>query len=456
MRSVVARSRGLANKGAVIAVAMALTAACAPGGSSAEGGRPADANEIETDPSSAGELTLTVWDHETQGGSSESLDELNGQFEDRYPNVTIERLSRSLEDLKTTLRLAISSDTAPCVVQANQGYGDMGTFVEADLLVPLDEYAEVYGWKDSFPESILALNSFSPDGKEFATGDLYGVSQRGSMVGLYYSKSRLESFGLEAPSTFEELRGAIATIAERGEQAISFGNAEGYPAIHLLGFVQGGVGDQDYSLDLVFDRGNVTWANEGTLEAAQIIQEWANSESLGKGVNGRSADLALADFQEGKSVFYIGGTWALAELSQAMGSDVGFIVPSGAEGRPVTVGAGGIPFAITANCDNPDVAAAYIEHITNEKAGEVMAEHGVLPVVPPADWQPNPGTVEADVVQAWKTVSADGLVPYYDYATPTFYDTLTSQAQLLLGGKSEPVDFAEALQEDYESFTASR
>jgi raffinose/stachyose/melibiose transport system substrate-binding protein len=41
-------------------------------------------------------------------------------------------------------------------------------------------------------------------------------------------------------------------------------------------------------------------------------------------------------------------------------------------------------------------------------------------------------------------------VPYLDYATPTFFDTITAEVQQLMAGRRSPEEFAEALQGDFE------
>jgi raffinose/stachyose/melibiose transport system substrate-binding protein len=57
------------------------------------------------------------------------------------------------------------------------------------------------------------------------------------------------------------------------------------------------------------------------------------------------------------------------------------------------------------------------------------------------------------VFAAWRTLSEqDGLVPYLDYATPTFYDDVTGAIQRLLAGRAAPEEFTRDLQADYEAF----
>jgi raffinose/stachyose/melibiose transport system substrate-binding protein len=67
------------------------------------------------------------------------------------------------------------------------------------------------------------------------------------------------------------------------------------------------------------------------------------------------------------------------------------------------------------------------------------------------------GTVLADVVDAARKVSdANGIVPYEDWATPTFYDTLTSSIQELMVNRLTPQQFVTNVEADYKDFQTSR
>ena len=50
---------------------------------------------MSKDISGVGDVTLTVWDQNTDTGINDAQVELNKQFEQKYPNVKIERVSRS-------------------------------------------------------------------------------------------------------------------------------------------------------------------------------------------------------------------------------------------------------------------------------------------------------------------------------------------------------------------------
>jgi raffinose/stachyose/melibiose transport system substrate-binding protein len=431
-------------------------AACAPGPSAPSGADqqlgPVSTN-VGTEP-----ITLTVWDQNTDPGINDAQEQLNAAFHQKYPNVTINRVSRSFTDLKTTLKLALSSDDPPDVVQANQGYPDMGAFVKAGYLRPLGDYAGLYGWTNYYPSSLLKLNSFSSDGKTWQGDNLYGVSQTGELVGLYYNKAVLAKAGVTTPpTTLAELTDAMAKVKAAGALPLSYGDVEKSPGIHLYGFALTALTGQRAVNDLVTSTSGA-WTDAQEVQAAQVITDWVGKGYVTPGANGVSRDQAVASFGSGEAAFLITGTWYQATLEAASAAkDIGFtaLTPNGSAG-PQTMGGEGLAWSLTSKTKHADAAAAYVDFITDEQAAQALVKTGNLPAVVPADPAPAPGTVAADISGAYKTISqANGISPYLDYATPTFYDTLTAAAQDLVGGRQSPEQFTQTLQDDYAAFGAS-
>lgn len=432
---------------AFTASASGIVAATTPDDTSGAGG---DVPDI----AAAGEVTLTVWDQEVRGGQNEQMEQLNAAFMEAYPNVTIERHSQAFEDLETTLRLALTDADAPDVVQANNGRNMMGRFVEAGLLLPLDDYAEAFGWFDRYSPTVLQYSTYSDDAVVFGDGSLYGLAQVGEVVGVFYSKQKLADLGLELPADWAAFDEALAAAAEAGETPLLLGNIEQWPALHVFGPVQGNHVDAADIVNLGLGNPGSSWETPENVEAAAALQGWAEAGYFNEGANGTDYDAAWQSLTSGDGVFLIGGSWLAADLGDAMGDDVGFFLPNTAAGTPATTGGIGIPFAITSEAEDPDVAAAYIDFITSDEAMEVLTETGNLPVNRTAELAPESGVL-ADVFGVFGDVTENGsLLPYLDYATPTFSETIGAALQELIDGRTSPEDFTATLEEDYAAFIA--
>jgi raffinose/stachyose/melibiose transport system substrate-binding protein len=438
---------------ALVAVALFAAGCGTPGGDSGDNADKAEesnANAAKVDVAKAGNVTLTVWDQEVRGGQAKQIKRLNESFQAKYPNVTIKRVAKSFTDLNTTLKLAVSGPKAPDVVQANQGRPIMGQLVKGGLLRPMDAYADAYGWPDRWSKTLLDLNRFSPDGKQFGTGNLFGVSQMGEIVGVFYNRDKVAS----VPKTFAEFEQMVAKAKQDGEVPISFGNLDKYGGIHEYQTVQNQYVDKQAVRDFVFAREGASFATAENEEAAAKLQDWAKEGYLTPDYNGTDYNQAWAQFAKGRGPFMIAGTWLIADLVDAMGDNVGFfLMPRPEEGgEPVSLGGESLPWGITQSSKNPDVAAAYIDHLTNPEATQVLVDTNNLPAMK-TDVQLT-GKIGQEVSAAWQALNdADGLTPYMDYATPSFYEDFSGAVQRLLGGKLSPDAFTKAVQADYAKFT---
>lgn len=439
-----------------LAVLTTLTA-CVPG-SNLPDTRPSDrkTGDIRTDPAAMGELTLTVWDQEVRGGQDKQMTALNAEFQRRYPNITINRVPRSFDDLRNTTRLGLTSVQAPDVVQVNNGRQDMGAYVKAGLLQPMDGYAEVYRWHQRFPATVLRLSRYPSSGEPLGEGKLYGLPQGGELVGIFYNRRKLQQLGIAPPRTWAEFDAALRKAKQAREVPIQFGNLEKSAGIHLFGFALNRFVSTEDAYKLATGRQGVFWAGASQKSAAELLVHWADQGMLTPGFSGLGSDAAWREFAEDRGVFLVSGTWLMADLEAAMGDKVGFVLPPSDDGKLAVTGGTSVPFAISARSRHPDAAAAYIEFVTSSRGMALMAEHGNVPVVEAASQRP-PTAIRSEVFSSWAHASeTGGLVPYLDYATPTAYDTVTSVVEGLLAKRLSPQQVLEKLQADVDASRGGR
>ncbi|NLE97734.1 MAG: extracellular solute-binding protein [Propionibacterium sp.] len=452
---------------ALAAAATLTLAACAPGdntpttpptdeptaGGTTDGEAPAPEGEVVTDIASLGDIELTVWDQEVRGSQNDALVALNEAFEDQYPNVTINRVSQSNDDLQSQIALALSGNDVPDVAQVNNARADMGQYVAAGQLTDLEPYAEAYGWTDRFGESVLANSRYSADGATFGDGNLYGVPQTGEIVGIFYNQTKLDELGIELPETWDDYFAALETAREADEQPMVLGNIDQWPAFHVFGPLQANYVPVDEIDDLGRGNDGASWLTDGNREALEQFGTWGTEGYFGSSPNGTDYDLASVDFAEGTGVFLPAGNWLGGDLESLMGEDVGFMAPPpGIDGTLASTGATGIPFSIPANAANVDAAAAYIDFVTSDEAMALIAENGGMPVNDTAELAPESG-VQRDIFEAFDAVSTGGtLLPYLDWATPTFPDTAGQGFQEVLGGQLSVDEVLQAFEDDYQAF----
>lgn len=443
-RTLLAGSVGLTGAG--------VLSACAPGEATSTTSTTPTA--VQTDIASLGDIELVVWDQEVRGSQNDALVALNEEFQKKFPNVSINRTSQSYDDLKKQMTLALSGNEVPDVAQVNNARADMGQFVAANQLVDLTAFSDAYGWADRFPPSVLSKMRYSSDATTFGDGNLYGLPMTGEVVGLFYSQKKLDALQAEPPTTWEEYFALLDEAAAAGEQPMVLGNIEQWPALHVFGPLQGYYVP---SADVVaLGMGNIgaSWVDDPNTQAMQKFQEWADKGYFGSSPNGLDYDPAWTGFTEGTGVFLPGGSWLGTDMAAVMGDDLHFMAPPPSmEGELATTGGTGIPFSIPAGASQIDAAAAYLDFITSEAAMEIIADNGGMPVLRTAELAPEVG-VQREIYGAFDEVSTSGtLLPYLDYATPTFSDTAGQGLQELLGGQKDAAAVLADFEADYSEFT---
>jgi raffinose/stachyose/melibiose transport system substrate-binding protein len=95
--------------------------------------------------------------------------------------------------------------------------------------------------------------------------------------------------------------------------------------------------------------------------------------------------------------------------------------------------------------------------MTSDHASDLLLQTGEIPLHNGKTPDVQSGTLLADVVDAARTVTdGNGVVPYEDWASPTFYDTLTSNIQELMVNRISPDEFVTTVEADYQDFQSSR
>jgi raffinose/stachyose/melibiose transport system substrate-binding protein len=379
-----------------------------------------------------------------EAGDEATLTRAAAQFEEANPGVTVEASYLGWDDFMATIKLKLADNNPPDLAHGNQGFTVDGTLIQNGLVIPLDDYADEYGWKKSFADGALAEFSWSEDGSTWGSGTLYGISPVAEDVIVYYNKSKLSALGLSVPTNFSEFEKALAAAKNAGELPIMLGGADGWPIIHVWGLIEGAFVDPEQTRSWIFDAGGNQYATSARIKAAVKLEEMVKAGYFGNDSLGIGYDDANAMFIDGEGVFNLTGTWMTAQLNEGMGDNVGAFAMPRSSGGVAGGGSFALPWHISSKSANPDLAAKFIAHLMSTDFVDDLMEVGRVPAQSPTiDPTSN---LQAEVIAASnKLVGSNAKTFYTDWATPGMYDTVTQELQKLLGGAASASEFIDAM-----------
>lgn len=432
---------------AVLALlALGLPAACGD----ADGG-------VASETDAEGQITLRLVDTVSAPGLTDALDQMIAEFTSRHDNVTVERTTMSHGDYQATALLDATGPNPPDVFEGNIGWSLDGPLVQAGALLPLDDLAAQYGWAEAFGEEALAAFRFSPDGREWGRGTLYGIAQRGDLVKVFYNRDVMADLGLDLPQTLDEFEEQLDLAAQAGVVPIAFGNTDQWPGNHTFAAVQNATASSpDEIRGWIFGDPEHRFDTPATLRAAERLAGWAENGYFSEGFNGLTHDDAWPVFASGEALFMITGSWMNGNFSDEMGDTVGlFPMPPEEPGRPPIV-TGGLadPWHISSQTQHPELAAELVSILVGESAAghELGVGSGITGYPLSESELPEPG-LRRDSLDLFRDAGTSGrLVPYLDFATPDMGDVLFPAAQELLGGRIDAETFVERVQDASDAF----
>jgi raffinose/stachyose/melibiose transport system substrate-binding protein len=448
------RLKGAATLAALAAVA--VTAAFWTGTSAA--GQKAGTNPF----AHYGKITLNVWSADNQDpGPEPVIQDLAKSFSKKYPNVTVKMKFYSFTNYIKILKLSLNSASAPDVAEGNQGYGLDSILVKAKLILPLDKYAKQYGWYKYYPPGTINQFEWSPDGKTYGKGTLYGVGQFGQSVGVFYNKTLVKKYGgnpNKMPTTFAGFEKLLATLRKNAPSSfpiIELGNKDGYEALHDFGMVQGAfIPNGAFMRNWIFHAPGATYQTAANLQALTTFQSWFKDNYFGSNYNALGENDASALYAKGTGVFYLGGNWQAQVIQSGLKNQVGFMdMPPGPSGKYVAIGATSLPWHISTKSKYPDVGAAFINWlISSPGSAALMYTQNQVPAIAGAPGaKGNPYLTS--LVQGWqKLVQSSGLTLYPDWASTNMLTVMSSEFQKMIAQRETPQDTAKAIQSEWTSF----
>jgi glucose/mannose transport system substrate-binding protein len=258
----------------------------------------AETDETTDESAEGGAVEVFSW--WTAGGEAEGLEAMIEVFADEYPEYAFENAAvagGAGTNARAVLASRLSAGDPPSSWQGHAGQELIGTYVAAGQLEPLNFLFEEEGWLDVLPEAIIP--QISQD------GEIYSVPvniHRANV--LWYLPEKLDEFGVEAPTTWDEFFTVADELEAQGVTPLAMG--EQWTAMHLFETVLLGTMDVE-TYEGLWD-GSTDWSGPEVTEAIDTFErvlEYTNSDA-----SALAWEAATQLVIDGDAAFNIMGDWA--------------------------------------------------------------------------------------------------------------------------------------------------
>ncbi|WP_174804494.1 ABC transporter substrate-binding protein [Martelella limonii] len=289
-------------------------------------------------------------------------EDIFGKYEEMHPDVTIEVQSFENSAYDAALRTAFASGEVPdiiCVEPDARAVG-MYTLIDADLLEPLNDLYEAEGWEQIFFDSVVSQLDVD--------GTYYSVPVSVNNFSLFYNKTLFDKYGLDLPSSYEDLGHMSEVLGADGIYPIAFGNQfpqRGRDYFYMI------AGQKDHAIITKADSGETSWDDPVLVEAAQKLKDMADDKIFMPGINAMSIPQASDAFLTGRAAMILSGPWDVKPYSVGKPADMELGVmrfPPVFDGVEDGVSPGGVGknYAIPAGGKHKDEAKAVLSYLLSE------------------------------------------------------------------------------------------
>ncbi|HUC21738.1 MAG TPA: substrate-binding domain-containing protein [Streptosporangiaceae bacterium] len=399
---------------------------------------------------------ITLWTAFTESQQATYFnDTITNPWNKAYPKTPLQVTLKPVNTLAQLQQTAVEAGAGPDIL-GEDGSSTVVPLAEAKQILPLDGYAEKYGWRDILLP--WAFNASTYKGK------LWSIPNAYETMLVYYNPATFDKYNWKAPTTLDETEALFEEAHGKGIQPITSGNAgwRGVNEWFVTMFWNHYSGPDALYQALT---GQIPWTDPVFVEPLQILQKWFRQGWIGVS----SQDYFTTQFAtcytnlaSGKALTYWSGTWEFGSLPLYFGAKAHndatwswMNVPQMRSDIPPVVNELSIggTYSINAQAKDPDAVAKFLGwYLANKHAAVVgLKEFGFEP--PPitlttSDWVP--GT-NPNYSRCYDEMAVNSKAGNIGYTTWTFWppksDTyIIDSMDGVITGSSTPAAYCAGLE----------
>ncbi|MFC2029740.1 extracellular solute-binding protein [Chloroflexota bacterium] len=372
-------------------------------------------------------VTLTMW-----GNHPEWKDPVLAMveaFEAEHPNIKVEVEQKPADTYPVALNTALAGGEVP----------DLIGFYPGPALAEAANSGQILDATGKVDSERLTQSAQAAS----MVGDkVYGVPGMGAYtVGLFYQKGIFEEAGVEPPTTWEELMSVSEELRAAGVAPMIMPAKDAIiPFFFYIMAVDSVLGPEGYDK---LTKGEVKLTDEELVQATQLTRDMV--ENFQEGYLSTSYVEGKALFAREQGAMMIGGSADYAGYREVNPDvDVGVVAfpPPAGSGMPVTTSGMELVYAVSSGTEHPDEAMTFLNWLTSDEAGQMVADNITLSTVQGIVPSDNP--VLAEMVRASEN---DVRVWYEIPATGGVLDVFGTHVQELFTDALTPEEFSQLAQD---------
>ncbi|WP_054942435.1 extracellular solute-binding protein [Paenibacillus ihuae] len=326
-------------------------------------------------------VTLTMmhlWPAASSAQQNKLVEQIIDEYENEHPNITVKQEVLENEQYKNKLKVLSASNELPDV-GITWAAGFMEPYVKGDLFAPLDDILSGDRLRDKFVAG--TTEAYMVGGKTYALPIELNISP------IYYNKDIFAKYNLQVPTTYEQLKQVIQTLADNGVAPIALGNKDRWTGSLWYMYLADRIAGSDTLKKAT--NGTGSFEDPGLIRAAAEVQTLVDMDAFNKGFNGLSNDEGKSEFVNEKAALYLTGTWELPnfttnpDIPQEFKDKVGFFkFPTVAGGKGNInswVGGPGVGLFVSEASKVKEEAKAFVEYFVSKWGEDSVTTAGVIP-----------------------------------------------------------------------------
>ncbi len=389
---------------------------------------------------SGGVTELTYW---AQADRQEAFDPITKEFNESNKDVHVTVAYYDTDGLKNACKVGAASGTL-ADMWFNWG-GSLGQYyVDNGLTYDLTSYAEKNSWSNKFKESALSLCTL--DGK------LSGYPTNVSVLGMFYNKAIFDKYGIQIPSSLEDLEKAAATLKQNGVTPFSTAGLHGWHVMRIIEqLIEYYAGTDHHDKLQTMD---TSWDDPAVISAFTKYQEWCKLGYFPEGFLTNDPNDTFIALAKKKAAMDLQGQWYDGTITsnEQKVEDYGWFPFPNKTGR---MSAFVEMTQINSKLDEAkvDKAVKYLDFVFSAKNADTYSQYLNLPLA----------SIDAKIADGYPHIKE-----MYDYANEKGTFTITDQAfpaqvadvlfrnqDALYGNKTDPKAAAADIEAAIKSYKSS-